>query len=70
MGYVTFTIDHETETIAFGLPTIKGIAATKNNRLKSFEPDYEPDYGDFDMDLEYGSELLGCDPLEFAGDCY
>ena len=64
MSYVIFDIDHETETITFCLPAIKGIASTKNNRLKSFEPDYEPDYDDFDKDLEYGSELLDIPELD------
>ena len=60
MSYVTFDINHDEKIITFGL---KGIASTKNNRLKSFEPDYEPDY-DFDSDLEYGSELLDIPELD------
>ena len=63
MSYVTFDIDHETETIIFGLPAIKGIAAAKNNTLKSFEPEIEPDY-DFFYDLEYASELLDIPELD------
>ena len=73
MSYVIFDIDHETETITFCLPAIKGIASTKNNRLKSFEPETEKDidiYLDSDnWDID-STELYGCDPLEFAGDCY
>ena len=61
MSYVTFDINHDTQTITFGL---KGIASTKNNRLKSFEPEIEPDYDDFDKDLEYGSELLDIPELD------
>ena len=71
MSYVTFDIDHDTETITFGLPAIKGIATTKNNRLKSFEPEKDIDiYLDADnWDID-ATELYGCDPLEFAGDNY
>ena len=62
MSYVTFDINHETKTITFGLPAIKGIASTKNNRLKSFEPEPEKDidiYLDSDNwadDVEFGRE--------------
>ena len=64
MSYVTFDIDHETETITFGLPAIKGIASTKNNGLKSFEPEKDIDiYLDSDnwddLDFDTLSKLDG-----------
>ena len=61
MSYVTFDIDHETETLTFGL---KGIASTKNNRLKSFDSEKDVDvYLDAD---NWGTEdTFNSDGIDF-----
>ena len=53
MSYKTFEIIHGELFINDVAPVT---SKTIENINKMFEPDYEPDYN-FDMDLEYGSEL-------------